>query len=520
MLQTISAMFIRALRGHFRNRSFAWARVAFAIVVLCVMLLQSLVEGGIWFLSCLFGLNVVSILIATAGFFASAITEEKDEGTLPLLLMAGASPLSVLLGKTATRIFEGVLFLAIQVPFAMLAVTLGGVMLEQVFAGYAALAAFLFFCACMASLGSVLARSHALATVVAFAGIAITFVLIPALGYRLPVPGSLRSAMDRFPIWSRLSDILELTFAGGIAGPEFYLPVALGLIVFLIAWALFARFPDGIGTADGIGIFAKLAGPELIPRPAFTGALAIEWKDHHFIHGGARKRRLKAWLYCGIVIIIALVVSDSWVAFISGIGIAAVWVGAIAMLVEMCVAAARMYRAEIYEKTLSTLLTVPFLTIEGIDFAKLAAAKNAYTVSAKLFGAGVFFSFLILPVIVNPKAANAGVFLATFALPMLLAPAAPALFIYVILLRQVLVRCSLNMAWGAVPTAVGITFAAILTITGLVSLVVGLLEYFIYNFSVFAFFGPLLALIPIFYLAKWVKKGNIKRLYELAAEER
>ena len=54
------------------------------------------------------------------------MAEEKEEQTLGLLRMTGLSPLSILLGKSTSRLCGALLLLAAQFPFTIFAVTLGG----------------------------------------------------------------------------------------------------------------------------------------------------------------------------------------------------------------------------------------------------------------------------------------------------------------------------------------------------------------------------------------------------------
>ena len=103
-------------------------------------------------------LNVALIVLAGISFFATAITEEKEEETLGLLKMAGLNPLGLLLGKSTSRLINTLLLLGVQFPFTLLAVTLGGATVTQIVAGYAALAAFLILTANVGLLASVVFR--------------------------------------------------------------------------------------------------------------------------------------------------------------------------------------------------------------------------------------------------------------------------------------------------------------------------------------------------------------------------
>ena len=86
--------------------------------------------------------NFFLLNLAGVSFFSTVITEEKEELTLGLLRMAGISPVGILLGKVTPRLLGVILLLSVQLPFTILAITLGGVSINQIFAAYVALLAF------------------------------------------------------------------------------------------------------------------------------------------------------------------------------------------------------------------------------------------------------------------------------------------------------------------------------------------------------------------------------------------
>ena len=69
---------------------------------------------------------------------------------------SGVGPSAILLGKLSGRLWTGLLLLVVQVPLVALAVTLGGVTLSQVLAGYVSLASYTIMLACVFQLWSVL----------------------------------------------------------------------------------------------------------------------------------------------------------------------------------------------------------------------------------------------------------------------------------------------------------------------------------------------------------------------------
>lgn len=126
--------------------------------------------------------NFIFILLIGVSFFATAITEEKEEMTLGLMRMAGISPVALLLGKSTSRLFRALLLLAVQFPFAVLAITLGGVTLHQVLATYVALAAFLILTANVALFCSVCTKHSRTASWMTFLLLVVSLIG-PALTY-------------------------------------------------------------------------------------------------------------------------------------------------------------------------------------------------------------------------------------------------------------------------------------------------------------------------------------------------
>mgnify|MGYP000563087715 CR=1 FL=1 len=115
-----AAMFTRALRSDTRRLRPHLFRMLFAGLILGSLVMahiQSLSLGapGLFFFGNILWLNLVLIVLAAVSFLSTAITEEKEEGTLGLLMLAGVSPLAMLLGKSSTRLFSTALLLV--VPF-------------------------------------------------------------------------------------------------------------------------------------------------------------------------------------------------------------------------------------------------------------------------------------------------------------------------------------------------------------------------------------------------------------------
>ena len=349
-------MFARALRTDARRLRPHLFRMLFAGMILgslVVTHIRSLSLGapGLFFFSNILWLNLVLIVLAAVSVLSTAITEEKEEGTLGLLLLAGVSPLAVLLGKSMTRQFSIVLLLVVQFPFALLAIVLGGVTLNQIVSGYIALAAFLALVANLGLLSSVFCRRSGTAGMLTLLGLVVVLgggwvlrplillvviVLVRLLGVEQPVltvsenwwsmgpiqfeefsgglPGGLSwiagvgdwlVVYDRVGIVTRLQTIgssgfSRSPFSGGVA-----LDVSVAVILFVIAWCVFMP-----ATRDSLGGVAPrgLVRVSWWRWPRWLGAgrawrMAIAWKEFHFTTGGVPGLLLKTLVYGGFVVV-------------------------------------------------------------------------------------------------------------------------------------------------------------------------------------------------------------------------
>ena len=102
--------------------------------------------AGLHLLSTLAFCSAGFITLAGLSLFSSVIAEEKEEQTIGLLRMAGLRPLAILFAKCGARLLDVMLLIGVLVPFALLAVTLGGVSATQVMACIVALGAYASSC--------------------------------------------------------------------------------------------------------------------------------------------------------------------------------------------------------------------------------------------------------------------------------------------------------------------------------------------------------------------------------------
>src|SRR5262249_47455071 len=138
-------------------------------------------------------LNMVLISLAGISFFATAITEEKEEDTLGLLKMAGIDPVGILLGKSTSRLLGAALLLLVQFPFTLLAITLGGVTLGQVLAAYFSLTAYMVLLANVGLLCSVVFQRGGMASIIT--GLVLVVYLLAGAGVRAVTLGLVNSGL-------------------------------------------------------------------------------------------------------------------------------------------------------------------------------------------------------------------------------------------------------------------------------------------------------------------------------------
>lgn len=130
---SVSAFLTRSLRQESRFVGHHVLRAALALMILVVFATRVATQAMTGGVGALFARNVfycsyACVTLLGGFYFSAAIVEEKEEGTLPLLRLTGASPLAILLGKSLPRLLGVLLLLLVMAPFLVLSITLGGVM--------------------------------------------------------------------------------------------------------------------------------------------------------------------------------------------------------------------------------------------------------------------------------------------------------------------------------------------------------------------------------------------------------
>lgn len=402
----ISALLGRALQLDARKlwpHLFRLAFVGFIYFSLLGAQLQALSFGapGKNFLQSIVILNAVFITLAGVSFFSSAITEEKEENTLGLLQMANIGPMSVLLGKSTSRLIQAFMLLMVQFPFTLLSITLGGVTMQQVLAAYIALFAYLMGLANLALFWSVVCRRTGNAAGLTTLMLVIYFAA-PSFAIELHAEALRRGwssavwyqgaalwmleIISQWEIVRRLWEIMSTSFATATVSAavqptwkeyaEFYTKLLFspqvvtnalfGLVCFILARAVYGPYTRDVDqSTDSRGLVLRSSSNLRMFSTGRCWGNPLVWKDFHFLGGGYPGLLIKWFLYAGIFGVILL--SDYYgninyrqgmIHWEADVGIFAVTIG-VFLILEISLFAARIFHDEVRMQTMSALLMLP-----------------------------------------------------------------------------------------------------------------------------------------------------------------
>lgn len=374
-MRPLLALFLRSLREDIRARSTYIGRAGLVGLILFFLWTtheQSQWAGapGLTFFTSVLWIDLFILSVVGLSYFASAIAEEKDDDTLGLLRMTDLNALSILLGKSTSRLLGALLIIAAQLPFMLVAVTMGGLDVRQVFAGFSLLIAFAFHLANLALVGSVVCARTSSATGLTAALLGV-FVFAPNLlsfhkyvikHWGTPFAEFLQRWMDVTPT-GRLETITTTGFNTSPLGWHFVVNIALGFVWFGIAWALFERHAESSGerTVSTARVLTTAAGQAVaMSRFGRPRLHPLRWKDFHFIAGGVGATMLKTVIALAVFLYIAFKnVSPgnrNVAAEVAGICFG---VSSFVFVLSLAVDAARIFKNERRDQTLSSLALLP-----------------------------------------------------------------------------------------------------------------------------------------------------------------
>src|SRR5579871_3384415 len=328
MLHSAAALLVRSFRVDSRLPQWHAIRLVFVLGIcgeLWWVRAWSSITGagapGLTFFKLNCGLTFLLITLAGTSWFATAITEEKEEFTLGLLKMAGMSPVALLLGKSTSRLLAAVSILCVQFPFALFAITLGGVTPGQILAAYVSLCAYLILVAnagLLCSVCSATSRQASIRMIVILAAFFSGPLIARRLFYSFVNAGFLSNAGW---VSDRVHDLIDLVeqlsvvdrglsiFQTGFAGRPFnslqvWSNLILAAACFTAAWAGFERFTREVEKPlepRGESLDRKLRSHRPVRFRGRVWRNSLRWKDFQFIAGGGRVVLIKS-IVIGIII--------------------------------------------------------------------------------------------------------------------------------------------------------------------------------------------------------------------------
>lgn len=393
MIHGPMTLLMRSVRADALKRSAHLLRIGSVLLIFCFLLAAHLKSSfstssapGLQFFQSIAYLGLALTTLAGVGHFSHSITEEKEEGTLGLLLLANISPLGILLGKSTSKILTVLLLFAAQFPFALLAITLGGISVAQIVAIFVALGSYLFLIANVALLTSVWAKrsSQAASGMVLF--LILLFGLAPAFSATV---GRLKPSIISFMPWIQpVSDQLDqlhqsvsvikqfdLIFEGNarfsILSWQCWSSLLLGGCAFLLAWESFRRFVWAPDVDKPQRLLFRSPTRRWSPLVGRVWRLANAWKDYHFLTGGHLSFVLKIVVYA----------MAAWCCLHfrqeirKGLDVDGVLMFRNVMLVilslEVLILSGQFFQFERISGTLPTLLMLPY-TVGRISYSKLS----------------------------------------------------------------------------------------------------------------------------------------------------
>jgi hypothetical protein len=369
--------------------------------------------GGIMLLYWVAWADFILILLLGVSAFSAVITEEKELMSLGLLRLAGFTPGSILLGKSVGLLVNALLLLVVQVPFCMLAVTLGGVSIEQVGAVFTLLLAFLVFVYGIAMFASVICKRNSSASRLTALLLIAYHIMPPFLAFlAAELFGSNSSAglgwfLHEISATSTFWGLANLTSSMGGFGTVSFASHALvnasvGVGMFLWSWLVFDSCNrNETPSAPARSSWIPWRKHTVSRSSQRSWGLALAWKDYRFLSGGTRGLVVRSIIYAVLILIVVLSVS-----LVGGGGMSPSDLGAFlnvtmafGFVIELGLASGRVLQTEVKSKTLGALVALP----QSLGRTLLSKVMGAAMIAIPSVG------FFLLGVLLDPS--NLGDFL-------------------------------------------------------------------------------------------------------------
>lgn len=341
--------------------------------------------------------NYFIILILGTAFFATSITEEKEERTLGLLKMAGVGPAALILGKWLPRLLAAGLLLCVQLPYLMLSITMGGVLWDQIAAVYLSLFAHLFLVGNLGLLCSVVMATTTSACTTAFVLLAglhflpflLFFYLTDTLAFSPDSPFVLACSTAMGLVgFGQLSYALSTSFDGTWLGLQVVGDMLLGGVFLGSAWGLFGVFNKNEQDSASVTLYDRLRRSMARKIQRRPWRAALEWKDYQLSAGGTLALSSKLVLYLIVLVGLPMLFGSFRYNYYRELGGFLFWFSLLGLVLELGVMSARIYRTELTDKTWSTLYLLPYSTREVL-YRKLLGGSATVLPAVICAGLGI-----------------------------------------------------------------------------------------------------------------------------------
>jgi hypothetical protein len=407
------ALVERSLRVDTRLTRTHLIRLAFAgLILLLLARVQTDVTAynspGLDVFASICWLNFFLLNLAAISFFSTVITEEKEEMTLGLLRMAGISPVGMLLGKVTPRLISVVMLLSVQIPFTLLAITLGGVTIHQVLAGYSCLLAFSVMAAGVGALFSTICQRSNLAVTLTTATFGTLYVSkwivselldglrdsdwITSTGERIGLDAV--DSLFRLTGIAAIQELLTTNYSGDLLSYQVVSNVVIGGVCFLLSWTVFDVFTRNDYHAAPPRGLAAFFGSRVatINDTKRVWQNAIAWKDFNFLTGGWAAIIIKLLAYSILMGGMSFSLATRMRSGTSeNIGATLMSSMLTAMAVEIPIYLSRLFREELRWQTWAVLSLLPEST-GRLVWNKLIGVLPTFLPALVVFAVGASFS--------------------------------------------------------------------------------------------------------------------------------
>lgn len=455
MYSGVLALLNRSLRFDVRSRAVHLIRFGLMLAIYLAIIQAQLIGGwtgapGLTFFKSILSMDLMFLTLIGISAYSSPITEEKEEDSLGLILMAGVNPLGLLLGKSGGRLMQSLALLLVQIPFALLAITLGGIGMGQIMAAYVAFSAYLALLAGVGMLMSTICSNSRRSSQMMVVFL-ILYYFVPSYCQSLRINQNLKwsnlwlmllESVSEMSVFSQMDEIVSSDYKSLVWSIQFISNIAGGLLAFVLAWLLFdlcTRSPQA--EANPRGLISSKASRLSLFRPGRVRFHPLVWKEFHFVVRGIGGILLRVGCYSAILLM--LIYSETATSMKE---ISQVFLGSLVFFlpIDASLLISRSMQDEVRGQTISALVMLP-RSLPEILYPKIAGALIG-------LAPGLFFGICAL--IMSDLFVELERAVSWQGLGILL-----FLIIYMMLVPHLTAVLAMIVRWGATPLAIAAAYA-------------------------------------------------------------